>query len=712
MSPSTQTMGFFMSEINFCNTKEQLNHLGEVVTGKTNGSPSGADIDTSTLPYTGQVRKTLPALEQEYIEAIRNAGGQPLNGGVWATGQTFTAYNQYMIYNNVPYKPLATTTLPYGPTGSTPDTAFVGPYESLSVTNIASYAPVSYQGDNPFDKMVSGDPIELEVGEVSAIKGSIFERIVKSAVSSALDFEPKTDLNIEAFGAKADYFLSNGSVNPTPTDNSTIINGLIDTFSLLPIRSEFASTYRIYIPPKNNKFYCADSVVFSRNATLFGGGGLQFGASCLIFAPNVTGLIIPHPGGATAPVGYPYTNGGTYSIIEGIKIECSDTASSTSGYGVLSNTTFTMRDVWIDGFAQENMFINANAVGNGIVPDGRDVQEAGTYFGNANLFVLENIKSWNSKSDALRILGKDANAGIIRMFDGSRSDGCGILDQSTLGNTYIGCHNAINGTKVENNGEFYQCRKYHTSQSSNEPGVGVDWKEYWQKVVATTPDAQWASGVEYFRTGSFHSVNDAANNTLIGHYSEGGIQGVVELSKNDVVMGGTLSGGTNRDSVNVTIAGASGNSPWEFKGDDGTYKFSNSVGGLTSDLAVFQRFHHEHDVSPLAYQLEYSVPRSSYEYSSRHSGIKRVMAFTGQNWSDEGYTGTNMFFESGVIIGGSKNAKLRSSFSLATITGEVVKGELFILTGSNAGGKAFAKVTTSGIAGSTAVIKECGAIDA
>ncbi len=535
---------------------------------------------------------------------------------------------------------------------------------------------------------------------------------IGTSVSRAIQERQLDLINIEDFGAKADYFLSNGSINPSPTDNSVIINSLIENYSLLPIRSEFASTHRIYIPTRDNKFFCANSVIFSRNATLKGGGGLQFGASCLIFAPNVTGLIIPHPGGATAPVGYPYTNGGTYSIIEGIKIECSDPAASTSGYGVLSNTTFTMRDVWVDGFAQENMFINANAVGNGIVPDGREVSAAGNYFGNANLFVLENIKSWNSKSDALRILGKDANAGIIRMFDGSRSSGCGILDQSTLGNTYIGCHNAINGTKIENNGEFYQCRKYHTSQASNEPGIGVDWQEYWQKVVATTPDAQWSSGVEYFRTGSFHSVNDAANNTLIGHYSEGGIQGVIELSKNDVVIGGTLSGGTNRDSVNVTVAGASGNSPWEFQGYDGTYKFSNSVGGLTSDLAVLQRFYHEHDVSPVAYQFEYSVPRSSYEYSSRHSGVKRMMAFTGQNWSDDGYSGVNMFFESGIVIGGSKSAKVSSAFSIANITGEVVKGEVFILTGANAGGKAFAKVTTSGIAGSTAVIKECGVIDA
>ncbi|AUS01756.1 hypothetical protein NVP1291O_42 [Vibrio phage 1.291.O._10N.286.55.F6] len=126
-------MGFFMSDINFCNTKEQLNHLGEVVTGKADGSPTGADIDTSTLPYTGQIRKTLPYLEAEYLNAIRNAGGEPINNGTWSSGQTFTAYNQFMVYNGIPYKPLTTSELPYGPTGDSPDVNFVGPYESFSI---------------------------------------------------------------------------------------------------------------------------------------------------------------------------------------------------------------------------------------------------------------------------------------------------------------------------------------------------------------------------------------------------------------------------------------------------------------------------------------------------------------------------------------------------------------------------------------------------
>ncbi|AUR87843.1 hypothetical protein NVP1104O_93, partial [Vibrio phage 1.104.O._10N.286.49.A12] len=138
-------------------------HLGRVVNSK---DASGAPINTSTN-RTGGVNKTLDALEAEYLEAIRNAGGEPLNGGVWAAGQTFTAYNQFMVYNDIAYKPRTTTTLPYGPTGVAPDTNFVGPFSELSITNLGTYV------DYSFDTVV-----ELQAAEYMSIgdKASITNR--------------------------------------------------------------------------------------------------------------------------------------------------------------------------------------------------------------------------------------------------------------------------------------------------------------------------------------------------------------------------------------------------------------------------------------------------------------------------------------------------------------------------------------------------------
>ncbi len=91
----------------------------------------------SSPTRTGKRLNTLYGLEQDYLQAIQQAGGVPLSDGVWTAGQTFTSYNQFMIFNNVPYRPLTSTTLPYGPTGSSPDPAFVGPYESLNLQSAA-----------------------------------------------------------------------------------------------------------------------------------------------------------------------------------------------------------------------------------------------------------------------------------------------------------------------------------------------------------------------------------------------------------------------------------------------------------------------------------------------------------------------------------------------------------------------------------------------
>lgn len=67
----------------------------------------------------GNQLNTLSKLESNYtITAI--------NGGIWAAGQTFTAFNQYMVFGTTAYKPKVTTSLPYV-VGVSPDLSFVEP---------------------------------------------------------------------------------------------------------------------------------------------------------------------------------------------------------------------------------------------------------------------------------------------------------------------------------------------------------------------------------------------------------------------------------------------------------------------------------------------------------------------------------------------------------------------------------------------------------
>ncbi|WP_062570623.1 hypothetical protein [Pseudoalteromonas arabiensis] len=80
----------------FENAKEDLDNLSKIVNSQTQ----------VVVTRTGAAKKTLAGLEANYLMTA-------INGGLWEGGQTFTAYNQYMVHNGIAYKPKAITTLPY-----------------------------------------------------------------------------------------------------------------------------------------------------------------------------------------------------------------------------------------------------------------------------------------------------------------------------------------------------------------------------------------------------------------------------------------------------------------------------------------------------------------------------------------------------------------------------------------------------------------------
>lgn len=54
--------------------------------------------------------------------------------------------------------------------------------------------------------------------------------------------------------------------------------------------------------------------------------------------------------------------------------------------------------------------------------------------------------------------------------------------------------------KVVVNGVYYRCKVTHTSQASNQPGVGESWTDYWETTSETTGTA-WNTGIEYTGVG-------------------------------------------------------------------------------------------------------------------------------------------------------------------------------------------------------------------
>ncbi len=149
---------------------------------------------------TGVVRNRIGNQVNSITQLEANYIVTAINGGVWAAGQTFTAFNQYMVFGETAYKPKISTSLPYI-VGATPDPLFVEPFD-LSVN--ATF--VSTTND------LIASVLSIPNGEVKASKG----------------------FTIEGDGGGG-FWLSTGVViaasqTPSQTLNGTLSNGLGEEF--------------------------------------------------------------------------------------------------------------------------------------------------------------------------------------------------------------------------------------------------------------------------------------------------------------------------------------------------------------------------------------------------------------------------------------------------------------------------------------------------
>ena len=136
--------------------RDNLKRIDEVVNLQSN----------QTNPTrTGKVLNTLRGIESKYIAS-------PINGGVWAAGVTFTAYNQYMAFNGVTYKASFSVELPYTTQGSDPttqpDSGSVQPFSGLNAS-LSEYATLIFResgGNSPVDNMINGVPFQPVAGSI------------------------------------------------------------------------------------------------------------------------------------------------------------------------------------------------------------------------------------------------------------------------------------------------------------------------------------------------------------------------------------------------------------------------------------------------------------------------------------------------------------------------------------------------------------------
>ena len=105
--------------------------INSVVTSGNELTPTASD---------GKQKLTLKGLESQYIVTA-------INGGVWAVGIVFDAYNQYMVYSGVAYRPKSATVLPYT-SEATPNASNVEPFDMSSAAGISAVPTSPLTGTN------------------------------------------------------------------------------------------------------------------------------------------------------------------------------------------------------------------------------------------------------------------------------------------------------------------------------------------------------------------------------------------------------------------------------------------------------------------------------------------------------------------------------------------------------------------------------------
>lgn len=156
--------------------KQDAGTLNEVITSENALTSPASD---------GKQKNTLRGLEAKYLMT-------PLNGGIWATGIEFKAYNQYMIYNGVSYKPKRATVLPYT-SEATPNVANVEPFSDVtsdSLGGLTNYQAASVQDMIAGITVGGGDIIAPSIPQYWSSAGNLWRRIGLGSTIS--DFENVT----------------------------------------------------------------------------------------------------------------------------------------------------------------------------------------------------------------------------------------------------------------------------------------------------------------------------------------------------------------------------------------------------------------------------------------------------------------------------------------------------------------------------------------
>jgi hypothetical protein len=497
--------------------------------------------------------------------------------------------------------------------------------------------------------------------------------IIQVAVPTGLD----TDLsNVTATAGQGATFLNAIEANshdiqfdPEPTGGQqqrTLETKVRESISLSDyntlesatevVSRAFGSFYiggpRVYFPATGGDYARATTIDLKRTVFLEGdSGGQDAGQSSVIqFGSNVTGIRVQRYNTEGVTVEASPTTGGDNTTIRNLSL-FGDGASS-SAHGIHLRARAQIEHVYVLEFGGNGVHIEATAGGGGIAE------------GNANSTFIMHGRYILNGGWGLYIDGADANACYFAALDFSNNVTGGLYDSSFLGNPHYGHHAAVNGIsyKVDS-----------ISGRSLLSGCYVESGQGAPEVVAPSLVTGGLLAEAVADEGGPGLYTSAALNAIVSG---------IGIGSNETVTGGvckTILGGDPAAATIMYIQSTTVSASLAFR-----WKWSSLLS--TADI------YFDYANSGSARPIQITGPATAF------TGGRASAASTG-----------NINFLMGMWLGPASERFFGTCNGAPT--GEAAKGDTWLDISAAAGGKAGYRCTTSGTIGSTAVIKQWGAID-
>ncbi len=415
-------------------------------------------------------------------------------------------------------------------------------------------AAADYEGslaDRPYktvSALVNSTEKPRGTGAIWKAGGFRYEELVAGTSSDLIHLTNSAGVLFKMLPTSSGHYVFE-QINPAKdgvTDDLPKLQKMLTTLSDPPSWYPSGPTIEF---PTGNYFFSQTINLKSKVQFLGGGAGLGSGANTkFIFPDGVLGIVVNRYNTIDDTTELTPTGGADGSLIKGIA--CVGTITGTTIFAPLAH------GIWLRARARvENCTFN-NFGGNGI-HIAAAAGAGGSAEGNANLWRLDTVSCNKNGLSGVFVDGPDVNAGYGEAVNCKDNARHGIYDSSFLGNTWVGCHVALNGCAGRNDLNGAEKSSYvhfggvryvaHPSATeaalvATEPGTDA---AIWHAASVAGPTwacPTWESGKPvgtYFVAFAYHTDNANARNLLLGCYNELGAAGSW-LATPTVSVGGSM----------------------------------------------------------------------------------------------------------------------------------------------------------------------------